>query len=136
MVVSDPRPAGELASLVNSAAYSHDILEDSSAWQAVANGELVVVTRRSSTSPPHPPSQAGAGSKGAVTISPRRLKVLSGMAEGLSDAEIAARLGISRRTVRACVSSLKASLCAASREQLLARAVALRLIAPAFTEKK
>jgi DNA-binding CsgD family transcriptional regulator len=45
-----------------------------------------------------------------LTLSPRQQQVLSLIANGLTDEEIAGRLGISARTVRAHVGALKGKL--------------------------
>lgn len=139
-VIADPRPAVELAGLINAFAYSHEMLADPASWQAVASGDLVVVSRRA-TSGPLPASRGAAESAGAAQLTPgaplppihisaRQSQVLQLMVEGCTMQEVAVRLKISQRTLRAYVSLLKNRLGAASREQLLAIAVALGLVKP------
>jgi DNA-binding CsgD family transcriptional regulator len=77
-------------------------------------------------------TRVGASPTPTPMISPRQRQVLALMAEGHGDGQIARRLGVSMRTVRAYTAGLRERLGAANREQLLARAVALGLVRPSL----
>jgi LuxR family quorum sensing-dependent transcriptional regulator len=61
-------------------------------------------------------------------LTPREREVLAMLAAGLTDAQVAARAGISQRTVLAHVASAKERLGAATRAQAVAEAVARGLL--------
>ena len=63
-----------------------------------------------------------------LVLTPRELEILACVAEGKTNKEIAARLGISEHTVRSYVSAILAKLGARSRTQALVRAGELRLL--------
>lgn len=67
---------------------------------------------------------------GEVTLSPRELQCLEALARGLQDSQIAEALSISRPTVRLHLANARRKLKSVTREQALARAVALGLIEP------
>jgi DNA-binding NarL/FixJ family response regulator len=125
-VLVDPRPAAELAALINAAAYHHEDLPEPHGWQAVVSGDVVLVTR---------PDMAGlpAARTGIPLLSARHIQVLQALADGSSHQELCSHLGISERTGRAYVTEHKNRLGVTSREQLLAVAVALGLITPRKT---
>jgi len=81
------------------------------------------VPRRRRTTEPVAPELASRG------VTPRENEVLQLLAEGLSNAEIAARLYVSIRTVESHVSSLLVKLDARTRGQLTARHGAANLLA-------
>jgi len=61
-------------------------------------------------------------------LSRRELQVLALLAEGLTTAQIALSLGLSPRTIRGYVASLKARLEAQNIQQLMVRAAAMGLV--------
>ena len=61
-------------------------------------------------------------------LSPREIEVLGMMAEGISNKEIAARMGISEHTVKFHVSSLLGKLGAVTRAELVGLAIRRGLI--------
>jgi DNA-binding NarL/FixJ family response regulator len=72
--------------------------------------------------PPVPPARA------IEALSPREIEVLGMMAEGISNKEIAARLGISEHTVKFHVASIMAKLHAGTRTEAVMLAVRMGLI--------
>ena len=66
----------------------------------------------------------------ALRLSEREIQCLSLLAQGHQDSRIASQLGISRPTVRLHLVNARRKLKSATREQALARAVALGLIRP------
>lgn len=66
----------------------------------------------------------------SIRLSRREIECLEWVARGLQDDRIAARLNISRSTVRLHISTARRKLKARTREQALVRAVLLKLIAP------
>ncbi len=65
-----------------------------------------------------------------ISLSPRELQCLEALARGLQDSQIAEVLTISRPTVRLHLANARRKLKSVTREQALARAVALGLIEP------
>ena len=65
-----------------------------------------------------------------IALSPRELQCLEALARGLQDSQVAELLSISRPTVRLHLANARRKLKSATREQALARAVALGLIEP------
>ncbi len=82
-------------------------------------GDVVIVVARSA---------ANSTSRLPVALSPRQRVVLDGIADGLTEKQIASQLGITPRSVRTYLSQLMALLDAHSRGQLVARAVTLGLL--------
>ena len=70
------------------------------------------------------------GAAAGISLSPRELQCLGELARGLQDAQIAEVLSISRPTVRLHLANARRKLKSATREQAIARAVALGLIEP------
>ena len=66
----------------------------------------------------------------SIALTPREIECLEWVARGFQDDRIAARLNISRSTVRLHLSTARRKLKAKTREQALVRAVQLKLIAP------
>jgi DNA-binding CsgD family transcriptional regulator len=66
--------------------------------------------------------------KEAASLSRRQRQVLQGMAEGLTDDQVALRLGLTRRTVSTHASRLKKRLGATSRAQVVGIAAALGML--------
>lgn len=65
-----------------------------------------------------------------IALTRREIECLEWVARGFQDDRIAARLNISRSTVRLHLSAARRKLKAKTREQALVRAVQLKLIAP------
>lgn len=82
-------------------------------------GELRVLVMQPKGVCPGPP----------IEISPRETEVLRLVAEGYTDPEIAAELGLQAATVRSHVENLRARLSARTRAQAVARAHKLGLLA-------
>ena len=61
-------------------------------------------------------------------LTPRQLEILSSIAQGRTNKEIAVALGISERTVKFHVASLFRKLCTVSRTEALVVALKLKLI--------
>lgn len=93
------------------------------ALRAVRLGRLVIV------SPSEPGEGAGSIPPEAapLNLSPRQLQVLQGLADGLSSKQIAAHLGVSKRTVDLHISAIKRRFGTTSRMQSVLRGVALGL---------
>ena len=87
-------------------------------YQAIYNGDTIIVTRRLLES----------RKKSDVRLSPHELIVVQGMADGMIDQQIAMVFGMKLRMVRFFVTKVKEKLNAATREQVVARAVSLGLI--------
>jgi DNA-binding CsgD family transcriptional regulator len=87
-------------------------------YQAIYNGDTIIVTRRLLES----------RKKSDVRLSPHELIVVQGMADGMIDQQIAMVYGMKLRMVRFFVTKVKEKLNAATREQVVARAVSLGLI--------
>jgi NarL family two-component system response regulator LiaR len=97
------------------------------AFRAVRLGSFVIVA------PVEPLSAEGSGQRGAGIMRPLRLSqrqtdVLQALCEGLTDKEIAARLGISPHTITNHIGILKSRLGTRTRAQSISRAVALGLV--------
>jgi DNA-binding NarL/FixJ family response regulator len=71
----------------------------------------------------------GAEERAALLPTPRELEVLRALAAGWTDAEAAARMGVSPATVQTHVRNAKAKLGARTRAQAVAMAIARELIA-------
>ena len=87
-------------------------------YQAIYNGDTIIVTRRPSES----------SKKSDIRLSPHELIVVQGMADGLIDQQITMVYGMKLRMVRFFVTKVKEKLNAATREQVVAKAVSLGLI--------
>lgn len=70
------------------------------------------------------------GTRAPVVLSPRQVECLTWVAGGLTSKEIAARLGLSRKTVDLHLAVAMQKLEAGSRAQAAARAIALGLVQP------
>ena len=87
-------------------------------YQAIYNGDTIIVTRRSrETKPPR-----------KIPITQHEQLILEGLVNGLGDQQIALTSGIKLRMVRHFVTNLKLKCKSATREQLIAYAVALGLV--------
>lgn len=74
------------------------------------------------------PARTAAGAAGFEALTPRETEVLRLLAEGWTDREIAARLGVSHRTATTHVTSILAKLDVASRTAAVARAIRAGLV--------
>lgn len=74
--------------------------------------------------------------QGPQRLTPRQLEVLHLLAEGLTDRQIAERLGISAATARTHVERIRQTLAVASRGQAVARARALGFLRQKNREKR
>lgn len=92
------------------------------AFRAVRLGSSVIIAPR------EPLSAAGEGDGMSPRFSPRQIEVLQGLVEGLTDKEIATRLGLSAHTVTNHIGILKARLGARTRAESIGRAMALGLV--------
>jgi DNA-binding NarL/FixJ family response regulator len=102
--------------------------EELAATIAATAAGLVVLHPDALRSPPSSPAlSAGAG--GSTALTPRELEILEMMAEGMSNRTIAARLAISRYTVKFHVASVLAKLGAASRTEAVTLGIRQGLIA-------
>ena len=90
------------------------------AFRAVRLGGSVIVA------PLEPLAGPGAGKP--LRLSARQVDVLQGLMEGLTDKEIAARLGLSAHTVTNHIGIIKARLGARTRAESIGRAMALGLV--------
>lgn len=87
-------------------------------FQAIYNGDTIIVTHR--------PTECS--KKSDIRLSPHELIVVQGMADGLIDQQITMVYGMKLRMVRFFVTKVKEKLNAATREQVVAKAVSLGLI--------
>jgi DNA-binding CsgD family transcriptional regulator len=115
----DDLPASSLVSAINIGAYRFPLLPQPGPVYAVQYGDMVLVTR---PAPGHP----------AVNLTPREREVLTMLAEGLSLQQISYRLNVKLRTVHIYLARLRERLNAGTREQVVARAVALGLYRPSL----
>jgi DNA-binding CsgD family transcriptional regulator len=74
------------------------------------------------------PSQAAAAANGATLLSAREIEVLRELVSGARNAEIAARLGISERTVKSHLGSIYQKLGVETRSAAVATAVERKLV--------
>ena len=87
-------------------------------YQAIYNGDTIIVTRRS-----REPKTLR-----KISITQHEQLILEGLVNGLGDQQIALTSGIKLRMVRHFVTNLKLKCKSATREQLIAHAVALGLV--------
>jgi DNA-binding NarL/FixJ family response regulator len=83
--------------------------------------------RRGMTAVPRGPRPSTAAN--AAGLTPRQLEVLTLLADGLTNADIAARLSVSHRTVEHHISAVLDKLTVATRGQAIAAAHRLNLVA-------
>jgi two-component system, NarL family, response regulator YdfI len=111
---------------VRAALRSDATSEELAAAIAATNAGLVVLhpdmAARSTATP-------SGSSEGATALTPREIEILEMMAEGLSNRLIAARLAISRHTVKFHVASILTKLAAGSRTEAVTTGVRQGLIA-------
>ena len=119
LIWDDDIPAASLVSAINVGAYRFPLLPLPGPVYAVQYGDMVLVTR---PAPDHP----------EVYLNPRERQVLTMLAEGLSLQQISYRLKVKPRTVNTYLARLKERLSAGTREQVVARAVALGLYHPSL----
>jgi len=97
------------------------------AFRVVRLGTYVIIAPLE----PYSPSEAQAldGLAGrALKLSTRQTEVLQALCEGLTDKEIAARLGVSTHTITNHIGILKSRLGARTRAESISRALALGLV--------
>jgi DNA-binding CsgD family transcriptional regulator len=125
VVLDADLPATELVDLIQSGGWqAPEWLRPAAAppLRAVRLGRLVLVSpaHAHSEMPPDP-------SLPALTLSPRQHQVLQGLADGLTQKEIAAHLGLHVNTVRLHYEAIKNRFGTTSRMQSVLRGVALGL---------
>lgn len=118
----ETRRAGVRAALRNDATS-----EELSAAIAATSAGLVALHPDMATRAAATPT--GSGEEEATALTPREVEILEMMAEGLSNRLIAARLTISRHTVKFHVASILAKLAAGSRTEAVTTGVRRGLIA-------
>jgi two-component system, NarL family, response regulator YdfI len=101
--------------------------EELTAAIAATSAGLVVLHPDMATRPAA--ALSGPSEAGETALTPREIEILEMMAEGLSNRLIAARLGISRHTVKFHVASILAKLAAGSRTEAVTTGVRQGLIA-------
>jgi DNA-binding CsgD family transcriptional regulator len=122
LVWDDVLPASSIVSAINVGAYRFPLMPQPGPVFAVQHGDLVLATR--------PPSSP----RPDVHITRREREVLCMLAEGRSLQQIGYLLHIKPRTVTGHITHLKERLGAGSREQLVARAIALGLYRPSLPD--
>ena len=120
LIWDDALPASSLVSAINVGAYHFPMIQQPKAVYAAQHGEVVFVTCPAIPNRP------------VVRLSEHEKRVLIMLAEGCSQQQIAYQLGVKPRTVTSYVNRLKKHLGAGTREQLVARAVALNLCKPSM----
>jgi NarL family two-component system response regulator YdfI len=103
--------------------------------RAAARGEALLkpeVIARVLSSAPASPSGRERGQAGEINLTERELEVLEGAADGERNKEIAARLGISERTVKAHLTSIYNKLGVDSRASAVAVAMQRGLLSDEF----
>ena len=120
LIWDDALSASSLVSAINVGAYHFPLVQQPGSAHATQHGDVVFVTRP--TTPVHT----------EVHLSQHEKRVLIMLAEGCSLQQIAYQLGVKPRTVTGYVTHLKTRLGAGTREQLIARAVALSLYRPSM----
>ena len=119
LIWEDVLSASSLVSAINVGDYRFPLLPQPGPVFAAQHGELVLITRQTDH-------------LAEINLSGREREVLSMLAEGRSAQQIAYLLGIKERTVAGHVLHLKERLGAGTREQAIARAVALGLYRPSL----
>ena len=94
------------------------------ALRAVRLGRLVILSPAETHEGTALPSLAGAT---PLDLSPRQRQVLQGLADGLTNKQIAARLGLHKRTVDLHIAAIKGRFGTSSRMQSVLRGAALGL---------
>lgn len=101
-------------------------------YRIIIIGSVVVISPSLPVEPPVEKPSEGI----LVDLSPRMRQILKGIADGLSDKEIAERIHVSPHTVTKYVSSLKNRLGARNRAALLTHALSMGLIRMKHRNKK
>ena len=122
LIWDDDLPAPSLVSAINVGAYRFPLMPQPGPVYAVQYDDMVLVTRPASNHP-------------EVHLNPREREVLTLLAEGHSLQQISYRLKVQPRTVNTYMARLKARLSAGTREQVVARAVALGLYHPSLPKQ-
>ena len=115
------------------------------AIKSASAGQVLLAPQAASlfvaTTPPPPPEPARNNPPAMVAtratgelLTPRESEVLGGLAQGLTNKEIAYQLGLSEKTVKIHVSIIMAKLNAQSRTQAALQATRLGLVPPQGTE--
>lgn len=121
LIWDDTLSASSLVSAINTGAYGFPMIVEPGPVYAIQHGDMVIVTRPLTSE------------RIEVHLKPREQQVLIMLAEGRSLQQIAYQLSIAPRTVTSYVARLKEHLGAGTREQLVARAVALGLYRPSIS---
>ncbi len=119
LIWEDVLPASLLVAAINLGTYRFPLVTPSGPVVAAQYGEVVLITR------PDP-------DRFMVKLTPREIQVLTMLAEGCSLQQIALQLGVKPRTITIYLTHLKVCFNAATREQVVARAVALGLFKPSL----
>ena len=98
------------------------------AIRTAADGNVVLASQ--ALGPLAAPRAQQAHSRGADALTGRELQVLTLLAQGRSNREIARKLGVAEKTVKTHVSAVLAKLGVADRTQAAVRAVELGLLSP------
>ena len=122
IICDDVLPASSVVSAINVGAYRFPLILQPGPVFAIQHGDMVFATRPASSP------------RAVVHLSRREREVLSMLAEGQSLQQIGYLLHIKPRTVTGHVTNLKDRLGAGSREQLVARAIALGLYRPSLPD--
>jgi len=120
LIWDDALSASSLVSAINVGAYHFPLIQQPGSVHATQHGDVVFVT--CPATPIHP----------EVHLSLQEKRVLIMLAEGCNLQQIAYQLGVKPRTVTGYVARLKSRLGAGTREQLIARAIALSLYRPSM----
>jgi DNA-binding CsgD family transcriptional regulator len=123
LIWDDSLPASSLVSAINVGAYHFPMTQPPELVHAIQQGDVVFVT------------PAVAPDRQDVHLPLQEKRVLIMLAEGCSLQQIAHQLGVTPRTVTGYLSRLKRRLKAGTRDQLIARAVALNLCKPSMPSK-
>ena len=103
--------------------------------EAVGRARAVDLTLSAVPRPPRVMASRQSGAMAAVSLTPREYEVLAMLCQRLTNAEIAERLFLSRRTVEDHVAHLLGKLDAANRREAAAVAARLGLVSPDVTPR-
>jgi DNA-binding CsgD family transcriptional regulator len=118
LIWDDALPAATVAAAINLGSYRFPLIPHPGQVTAIQQGDLVIATRPASVPDPE------------IHLTRREKEVLFLLVDGQSMQQISRLLHLKPRTVTGHVTHLKDRLGVASREQLVARAVAMGLYQP------